>query len=298
MALELALRRLVDEGKLERLPLTAVGGGGVLRRRRRPRPARPRLLRGLDRRGRRQRRHDRRRRAGRGAGHGRAHAAVARLPRRAARAGRVRHRAAARGPAGGRGRRRRRERCGSSSPPATSTSCASWRSSMRRSSSTRCRTDVDAAAGDGHHLRRQRARARRARPRRPPAGPRSPTTRASRPPPWTARPGSGRRATPASDATDEENLAKLLREVPAGRRHPRGVRLRDRLRRAGRRGRVVHGRCEGTLTHEPRGSGGFGYDPAFVPDDYPGDEPHDGRARPRGEGRDQPPRPRRARALR
>jgi XTP/dITP diphosphohydrolase len=22
----------------------------------------------------------------------------------------------------------------------------------------------------------------------------------------------------------------------------------------------------------PRGSGGFGYDPAFVPDDYPGDE--------------------------
>jgi XTP/dITP diphosphohydrolase len=35
---------------------------------------------------------------------------------------------------------------------------------------------------------------------------------------------------------------------------------------------VVHGRCEGTLTHEPRGSGGFGYDPAFVPDDYPGDD--------------------------
>ena len=31
---------------------------------------------------------------------------------------------------------------------------------------------------------------------------------------------------------------------------------------------VVEGRCEGRLTHEPRGSGGFGYDPAFVPDDY------------------------------
>ncbi len=30
---------------------------------------------------------------------------------------------------------------------------------------------------------------------------------------------------------------------------------------------VVHGRCEGTLTHTPRGDGGFGYDPAFVPDD-------------------------------
>jgi XTP/dITP diphosphohydrolase len=35
---------------------------------------------------------------------------------------------------------------------------------------------------------------------------------------------------------------------------------------------VVHGRCDGRLTHEPRGSGGFGYDPAFVPDDYTGDE--------------------------
>jgi XTP/dITP diphosphohydrolase len=35
---------------------------------------------------------------------------------------------------------------------------------------------------------------------------------------------------------------------------------------------VVHGRCEGRLTHEPRGSGGFGYDPAFVPDDYPRDQ--------------------------
>ena len=33
----------------------------------------------------------------------------------------------------------------------------------------------------------------------------------------------------------------------------------------------MHGRCEGQLTHEPRGDGGFGYDPAFVPDDYPGD---------------------------
>ena len=48
--------------------------------------ARPRLPRGLDRRGRRQRRHDRRRRPRRGPGHRRAHAALARPPRRAARA--------------------------------------------------------------------------------------------------------------------------------------------------------------------------------------------------------------------
>jgi len=30
---------------------------------------------------------------------------------------------------------------------------------------------------------------------------------------------------------------------------------------------VVEGRCTGTLAAEPRGSGGFGYDPAFIPDD-------------------------------
>jgi XTP/dITP diphosphohydrolase len=40
----------------------------------------------------------------------------------------------------------------------------------------------------------------------------------------------------------------------------------------GGREEIVHGRCEGTLALEPRGEGGFGYDPAFVPDDYPGDE--------------------------
>ena len=37
----------------------------------------------------------------------------------------------------------------------------------------------------------------------------------------------------------------------------------------GRREEVVHGRCEGRLAPEPRGEGGFGYDPAFIPDDYP-----------------------------
>jgi XTP/dITP diphosphohydrolase len=31
--------------------------------------------------------------------------------------------------------------------------------------------------------------------------------------------------------------------------------------------RLFEGRCEGELAPEPRGSGGFGYDPAFVPAD-------------------------------
>lgn len=32
--------------------------------------------------------------------------------------------------------------------------------------------------------------------------------------------------------------------------------------------RVVEGRVDGRLAHEPRGAGGFGYDPIFVPDGY------------------------------
>jgi XTP/dITP diphosphohydrolase len=72
-------------------------------------------------------------------------------------------------------------------------------------------------------------------------------------------------------AGDEENLAKLLEEVPPdgdGRvTYVCAIAFVDPD--AGEL--IVHGRCSGTLTHEPRGEGGFGYDPAVVPDDYPGD---------------------------
>jgi XTP/dITP diphosphohydrolase len=72
-------------------------------------------------------------------------------------------------------------------------------------------------------------------------------------------------------ATDEENLEKLLREVPDD--GDRRVTYVCALAYVGRGGaqQLVEGRCEGTLTPAPRGSGGFGYDPAFVPDDQPGD---------------------------
>jgi XTP/dITP diphosphohydrolase len=74
------------------------------------------------------------------------------------------------------------------------------------------------------------------------------------------------------DASDEENLAKLLREVPPdGDTRVAYVCAMAYVEPGGAEA-VVEGRCEGRLTHEPRGSGGFGYDPAFVPDDYPGDE--------------------------
>ena len=105
------------------------------------------------------------------------------------------------------------------------------------------------------------------------------------------RPASARRASPANDATDEENLAKLLREVPAG--GDTRVAYVCVLAFAGPAAEelVAEGRCEGRLAHDPRGDGGFGYDPAFVPDE-PRRRAHDGRADAGGEGRDQPPRPR------
>jgi XTP/dITP diphosphohydrolase len=69
-------------------------------------------------------------------------------------------------------------------------------------------------------------------------------------------------------ATDESNLAKLLREVrEAG--DDRRVAYRCVIALVDEEGeeRTFEGSCEGTLIEEPRGDGGFGYDPAFVPDD-------------------------------
>jgi XTP/dITP diphosphohydrolase len=72
-------------------------------------------------------------------------------------------------------------------------------------------------------------------------------------------------------ASDEANLAKLLHEVPEdGDRRVAYVCALAYVEPGGRE-EVVHGRCEGLLAREPRGCGGFGYDPAFVPDDYPDD---------------------------
>jgi XTP/dITP diphosphohydrolase len=74
-------------------------------------------------------------------------------------------------------------------------------------------------------------------------------------------------------AGDEENLAKLLREVDAagGERRAAYVCALALIDGAGEE-HVFEARCEGHLLQQPRGEGGFGYDPAFVPDDTgPGD---------------------------
>ncbi|MGH2902443.1 MAG: non-canonical purine NTP pyrophosphatase [Solirubrobacteraceae bacterium] len=94
-------------------------------------------------------------------------------------------------------------------------------------------------------------------------------------------------------ATDEENLAKLLREAPAGSGLAYVCALVYIDPRTGVE-RVVEARCTGRLAAEPRGAGGFGYDPAFVPEQIPpddggrpGEEEGQPEDRPAGEGGDE-----------
>jgi XTP/dITP diphosphohydrolase len=88
------------------------------------------------------------------------------------------------------------------------------------------------------------------------------------------RPGIHSARYGGPDATDEENLEKLLREVTAAGDDRRAAyHCALALVEADGSERVFEARCEGVLVSEPRGSGGFGYDPAFVPDDTgPADE--------------------------
>jgi XTP/dITP diphosphohydrolase len=81
------------------------------------------------------------------------------------------------------------------------------------------------------------------------------------------RPGVRSARYAGEGASDEENLSKLLEEV--GHQEDRRVAYVCALAfvAGDREARLFEGRSEGTLTSEPRGSGGFGYDPAFVPDD-------------------------------
>jgi XTP/dITP diphosphohydrolase len=70
-------------------------------------------------------------------------------------------------------------------------------------------------------------------------------------------------------ASDAENLAKLLAEAPAGSALEYVCAIAYVDPAAGLE-RVFEGRCSGRLAAEPSGERGFGYDPAFVPDDEPG----------------------------
>jgi XTP/dITP diphosphohydrolase len=67
-------------------------------------------------------------------------------------------------------------------------------------------------------------------------------------------------------ASDEENLAKLLDEVAAAGDDRRVAYVCVIAHVAGDGSEsLFEGRCDGVLAEHPRGAGGFGYDPAFIP---------------------------------
>jgi XTP/dITP diphosphohydrolase len=82
------------------------------------------------------------------------------------------------------------------------------------------------------------------------------------------RPGIYSARYAGEGASDEENLEKLLAEVAAAGDDRRAAYV-CAIALIGSDGaeQTFEARCEGRLIEAPRGSGGFGYDPAFVPDD-------------------------------
>jgi len=68
-------------------------------------------------------------------------------------------------------------------------------------------------------------------------------------------------------ATDGSNNALLLQNLAAFRGKARSARFRCVivLARAGRKLAAFSGEVEGIIINEPKGEGGFGYDPLFVP---------------------------------
>jgi XTP/dITP diphosphohydrolase len=77
-------------------------------------------------------------------------------------------------------------------------------------------------------------------------------------------------ATGTADQVDEANNAELLRRLrgaPETRRRARYRCVLVYLEDAGAVPRVFEGICGGRILEEPRGSGGFGYDPLFLSDE-------------------------------
>ncbi|MGZ5346290.1 MAG: RdgB/HAM1 family non-canonical purine NTP pyrophosphatase [Solirubrobacterales bacterium] len=86
------------------------------------------------------------------------------------------------------------------------------------------------------------------------------------------RPGVRSARFAGEGASDEENLEKLIAELRGADDLGLAYVCAIGLVAEDRSESLFEGRCTGTLAPEPRGTGGFGYDPAFVPDDTgPGD---------------------------
>jgi XTP/dITP diphosphohydrolase len=82
------------------------------------------------------------------------------------------------------------------------------------------------------------------------------------------RPGVRSARYAGESATDEENLLKLMDEAPVGSalRYVCALAFVDP---SDGEERVFVGECRGRLAGERRGARGFGYDPAFLPDEDP-----------------------------
>ncbi|MCK8827860.1 XTP/dITP diphosphatase [Natroniella acetigena] len=72
------------------------------------------------------------------------------------------------------------------------------------------------------------------------------------------------------DATDEENNQKLLDSLKGVPMEKRTAYFSCAMAFVTPEGeeKVVQGKCEGRIALEPKGEGGFGYDPLFIVDDY------------------------------
>lgn len=81
------------------------------------------------------------------------------------------------------------------------------------------------------------------------------------------RPGVRSARYAGLEAGDEQNLALLLRELAGAADRSVAYVCALAFVDEGGAEHLFEGRCEGELATVPRGSGGFGYDPAFVPDD-------------------------------
>lgn len=79
---------------------------------------------------------------------------------------------------------------------------------------------------------------------------------------------AGTAAGNAPDADNNTKLLRLLAEVPADKRTARFRCVIAWAPAGGGPVRTFDGACEGRIEFAPRGQGGFGYDPLFVPAGY------------------------------
>lgn len=86
------------------------------------------------------------------------------------------------------------------------------------------------------------------------------------------RPGVHSARFAGANATDEQNLDLLISQLrDAEDRSVAYIAVIAHIDAAGKED-LYEGRCEGTFILEPRGAGGFGYDPGFVPSDTGDDD--------------------------